>query len=184
MNAFIIDEKTGFLTAPSDERITFDALKKVRILEIAEEMVQRGEMPRLSILAKAVGVDTDTIIRHRKEDVKFGREWERVIDLAEETLVGTMFAQGQKPSGYMDRITWLRAYRPGRWNPDRQVQFHGDISITQKVSSALTMAIEAEVLPDTEELPTNSPVLEQLPSLSTEEHPLEKGIDPSIEKLK
>jgi hypothetical protein len=52
--------------------------------------------------------------------------------MAEDKLVSVMYANGQKPNGYMDRITWLRAHRPKRWNPDTRVQISQETSYTQK----------------------------------------------------
>src|SRR5258708_3874369 len=117
-----LDLKTGFLESASDSFVTFSAAEKVRAIQMAEEMVARGEMPRVSYICKALDVDIDTFTRHRRMDPLLKKEWERVIDLMEEKIVGVMVARGQQANGFMDRIAWLRAYRPHRWNLVRR--FH------------------------------------------------------------
>ncbi|HEX9504255.1 MAG TPA: hypothetical protein VF974_08145 [Patescibacteria group bacterium] len=149
-----LDLKTGFLESASDSFVTFSAAEKVRAIQMAEEMVARGEMPRVSYICKALDVDIDTFTRHRRMDPLLKKEWERVIDLMEEKIVGVMVARGQQANGFMDRIAWLRAYRPHRWNPDRQIQLQADIRVTQNIVEGINGkndAIEAEIVPNSEE---------------------------------
>lgn len=144
------DPKTGFLESPSPNLCSFDAIKKTRAIELAREMVERGEMPRQSIIVKALGINPETLRHHLRDDIIFKKAWEEVIDLMEETLVNTMVTNGQKPSGYMDRITWLRAYRPNRWNPDSRIQILGDNSEHKRIVTSVIDAIDAEIVTDSQ----------------------------------
>jgi hypothetical protein len=66
--------------------------------------------------------------------------------MIENELVSTMVANGKKPRGYMDRITFLRAYRPARWNPDYKLQINVDVSSVKGIIDSNNAVIDAVIV--------------------------------------
>lgn len=152
MNALTPNPQTWFLESVTPTFSTFDSAKKMRALEIASENINRGELPSHVKICSALGVSLRTWYEHLQQDTRFKAAWQDILDMAEDRLVNVMYANGQRPSGYMDRITWLRAHNPGKWNPDLKVQvsqhnahFQNGIGI-----------IEAEIAPKRGEIAENS----------------------------
>lgn len=145
MNALRPNPQTGYLESPSPNLASFDSHKKVRCLELAHEMAERGEMPGVVVLCKAVGISHATFKDHLVADERFKAAWDEALDKVEEMLVSTMVCRGQTPGGYMDRITWLRAYRPGRWNPEHKLQISSDSSANKSFINAIPVIIDAEI---------------------------------------
>lgn len=143
--------ETGFLE--SNAGVSFNSVLKVRFLELAHEAVNNKLMPDVPAICKALDINVRTFYEHKTRDEAFNQKWEEVLDTCESTLVQTMYANGQRPSGYMDRITWLRAYRPRTWNPDLKVNISHDSSGLKGLADGSNHAIEAVIVP-------NPPVIE------------------------
>lgn len=160
MNALSPNPKTGFLESRNHSLAGFTSDKKQKFIELATQQAQMGGMPSVPNLCKAVDIGNRTFYAHLKGDSEFRAAWEASLDLIEDTLVQTMVTNAQRPSGYMDRITWLRAYRPGRWNPDARAQTSQDMTATNNIISQYSEVIDAELVvnePKPAELPSNNP---------------------------
>jgi hypothetical protein len=147
MQAFQPNEETGFLE--SNPLSSFNSALKVKFLDLAKSAADNGDMPNIPGMCSAVGINPRTFYTHLNRDGKFKEAWEDIIDYCESTLVRTMFARGRTPGGYMDRITWLRAYRPERWNPELKLNVHHDYSDTKGLIDDSKQAIEAEIVQNT-----------------------------------
>lgn len=156
MNPLIKNPETGFLESPSPNFASFDSAKKVRALELAKEMIKRGEYPKQSTIASAVGVYSRTFGYHLQNDPRFKEEWKEVVDMIEDMLVDPMYENGRKPSGYMDRITLLRKLKPEVWNPDRKIQIQTDNAPTKKIFDEFSSIIDAEIVPTSDNLNKSS----------------------------
>lgn len=147
--------KTGFLE--SSQRVGFTSEKKLRSLELARECVElRGELPDIPSICKALGIWHTTFYEHLRMDEEFKRQWEEMLDICEHELVKTMYANGRKPSGYMDRITWLRAHRPGKWNPDYKLNISTDSVQLKGLIDGATTAIDAVIVENPPTIATKS----------------------------
>jgi hypothetical protein len=147
MNALQVNPVTGFLESKNPNEITFDSNRKKRYLEMAREAAERGEWPDQHAMAKMLGITIRTVHWHFVKDEVFKAQWEECIDIIENELLKTMVAQGKRPSGYMDRITWLRAHRPERWNPDyNKPQLTVDIAAVKRVLSDDNTVIDAVIV--------------------------------------
>lgn len=146
MVPFAPNPKTGFLE--SNAGVSFNSILKVRFLQLAREAVNAKSMPNIPAICKALDIHTRTFYAHKSIDDAFRIAWDEVLDECEATLVDTMYTNGQRPSGYMDRITWLRAYKPGRWNPDLKLNISHDSAQLKDSLTAAASAIEAVIVPD------------------------------------
>lgn len=104
-------------------------------------------MPGVISLCEAVGIAHRTFYAHLEFDPLFKENWETALKIIEEKLVSVMVARGQAPGGFMDRIAWLRAYSPTRWNPQQNIQITHDNASHQKINDAIVIDIEPE-MPD------------------------------------
>lgn len=128
MEALQVDPKTGYLFAPSLSTQTFSPALKTKFIDEAICHARAGLWPNLQAIADAMGLTVRTITNHLKIDDRLREQWQEVIEIIENRLVDTMVTNGQKPNGYMDRITWLRAHNPGKWNPEYRLQVNSDDS--------------------------------------------------------
>jgi len=145
MKALEANPKTGFLE--SNRGSSFTSELKIRFLELADQACQRGEFPDIEAICKTIGISPWSFYHHKSIDEKFAEEWELAMRKIETTLVRTMVAQGQKPKGYMDRITWLRKHFPKEWNPNQQLNISMDLTATKSLLSARPTVIDAEIVP-------------------------------------
>lgn len=164
MNPLVPNPQTGFLESRNHSLAGFTSDKKQKFIELATAQAQMGAMPSIPNLCKTVDISNRTFYTHLKGDPSFKEAWDATLDMIEDTLVSTMVGNAQRPSGYMDRITWLRAYRPGRWNPDARLQTPQDISATNNVISVYSDAIDGELV-------ANPPKPAELPPINTESIP-------------
>lgn len=154
--------ETGFLESGGVG--AFDSAKKVKFLEIARHAAENKLMPDVPGICKALNVSTFVFYEHRRLDELFRAQWETVLDTCESTLVQMMYANGQRPSGYMDRITWLRAHRPGMWNPDLKVNINQDSSQVKGLFEGAKTIIEADIVPNQVSIATGLQQTSGLPS--------------------
>ncbi len=157
MNALTPNPKTGFLESRNPSMAGFTSDKKAKFIELAMQAAQIGAAPSIPNLCKTVDIVHHTFYTHLKTDPAFKQAWEDTLDIIEDNLVQTMVSNGQRPSGYMDRITWLRANRPGRWNPDWKGQISSDNQGHKSVIDAYSTVIDGELVPEAPKLPDNAP---------------------------
>jgi hypothetical protein len=155
MNPLVKNSETGFLESLNPSLAGFTSIKKLRFLALAYEMAENGEMPGVQALSKLVGITSRCFYEHLTADSIFKEQWDEALRVIEERLVSVMVSRGQEKGGFMDRIAWLRAYSPKRWNNDRNVQIVHDTSAQQRVINAVAIEIDPEV-PDIQANSVNS----------------------------
>lgn len=136
--------ETGYLE--SNRLSSFDSAKKVRFIELAKEAAMNKHIPNLATLSQAVGIAIRTYWDHMAKDPKFAEAWRDVEDICEANLVDCMYEYAQRPSNYMDRITWLRAKRPERWHPEFKVTISQDSAYTKGLVDMVKGAIDADIV--------------------------------------
>jgi hypothetical protein len=115
-NGYIKDEETGYLTSLKVRSGTpFGVDSKKKFLALMEE---EGGFAKCCDL---LGVSSDTLYHHLSIDESFSRDYTICVRRMASKLESVMFKNGQRPQGYMDRITWLRRYFPKDWTPKTQV---------------------------------------------------------------
>ncbi len=148
MNPLQANPETGYLESRNPSLVGFTSDKKVKFLQLAYQMAELGQMPSVPKICETVGIQYTTFYSHLKDDGAFKDGWEQCLNKIEDILVNTMVTNGQRPSGYMDRITWLRAYRGDRWNPERRLQILNDTEGSKTVLSHLNTVIDGEIAPN------------------------------------
>lgn len=111
-SSLVIDEDTGYLSPGKNYSLTgFTAQKKAMLLQLFKESGNLGES------ALAVGTCRETVMQHLKMDPIFKRDFDGVVNECGDVLESVMFQRAKTPNGFMDRIAWLRAHRPDKYNP-------------------------------------------------------------------
>jgi hypothetical protein len=129
---YIKDPETGYLVAQVTKTGTpFGVETKKRVIEMMKE---EGS---ISILCQKLGVSTRSVYDHLQIDEAFRRDYALAIQDNCSTLEGTMFKNGQRPQGYMDRITYLRRWKPNEWTPKTQITVSQDNSSVESLFKAL-----------------------------------------------
>lgn len=136
--------ETGFLE--SNRESSFSSVMKVKFLEIAKGFADRKMMPDVGDICKEVGISIRTYWKHVALDAKFAEAWEEIVDICESSLVSKMYEYGQRPSNYMDRITWLKNMRPERWDPEQRVRIIQDSPGQNRLIDAIKGAIDADIV--------------------------------------
>lgn len=149
MNKLELDPVSGYAHSPgaSIER-GFPPEKKELLIDEALKIIEdTGEMPNMTKLATSFGINLKTLYTHLKNDEKFKEKFHEVFLRGEAQLTSVMYSNAQRPSGYMDRITWLRRFGQG-WNPDAQ---RGGLSVNvtfgAKAETTSASYLDAEVVP-------------------------------------
>jgi hypothetical protein len=111
------DPVTGFLQPSLNYSIAgFTADKKEKFLVYFENC------GNISASMDAVGLDRGVFYDALKIDREFARRYKMALLGMKRSLEGTMYHNGLKPNGYMDRITWLRRHFPEEYNPKTVIQ--------------------------------------------------------------
>lgn len=106
----------------TDSPLAFDSVKKIQFLKLAHEIRERtGSVPTIASLCDAVGISLSAFQAHKKLDEQFNAQWRELLYRVEDKLIDTMYQNGLKSSGYMDRITWLRRHFPENWAPEQRI---------------------------------------------------------------
>lgn len=122
-NGYIKDPETGYLVHTIHAGgNAFGVESKKRFLALMEE---EGGFAQV---CDTLGVSTRTLYDHLQKDEAFGRDYTMMVKRMASKLESTMYKNGQKPQGYMDRITWLRRFFPKDWTPKTQVTVTNDTS--------------------------------------------------------
>jgi len=150
---------TGFLE--SNRESSFDSVRKVKFLELAKQAAENHAMPDVASICRHVGISTRTYWAHIDVDPKFAEAWEEVVDICESGLVTKMYEFAQRPSNYMDRITWLKNMRPQRWDLEHRVRIVHDSRPQNSLIDSIKTAIDADIVgelgPATENAPATRP---------------------------
>ena len=107
----------------------FDSKKKQLFLELY------AKSPNLTAAAQAIGHSPQLIHYHFERDPEFKKAFDAVRQGLCDQLEGKVYEYGQRPQNFMDRIAYLRAYRPDRWNPQAQITVQHNVDVTAKLST-------------------------------------------------
>lgn len=146
-----LDEATGFLQSPRHDGIT--ALTKVNILDIYR---QSGN---LTAASRINGVEPRLVRWHMTHDPAFkaaiDEARQEIADNAEGFIVKWM----GEPKNVIDRLAWLRAHRPERWNPKAEVSITHQVDVTARLAEKARHALNttAETITTPERAQLDSP---------------------------
>lgn len=139
-NTMVVDKETGFLVPGQGYTLEgFNLPKKIKFVELAKEM-----WPRIGLLCQAVGICRQTFTNHYKADLAFRKAVDEARDLALDEAEAAMRANSTAKGGFMDRIALLKAYRPERWNPERQLTLNHNVNLTREIAGEAMKSIPAE----------------------------------------
>ncbi len=160
VNQLQIDPATGFLQSYSPGFATFDAAKKTKFIELAQECLDRKESPKLSAICKAVGISMGSFWNHVEQDAEFKRQWDEIRFQLEDILSQSLVNLGQKANGVGAAAFWLKNRVPERWsdNPGSNQNFQ-DFSWIKKLADAFNgpkTVVEAEIVPDNKSIDNQS----------------------------
>lgn len=137
-----------------DQHDGFGRRKKSLLLEMY------AVSPNLTGIAETLGHSRQVVSWHLERDEAFKKAFDAVREGLCDTLEDKVFEFAQRPQNFMDRIAYLRAYRPGTWNPDRQLTVTHNVDVVTrlaaKVATYKTGAIEAKVEPETRQETENN----------------------------
>ncbi len=126
------DLESGYLVANNPRGSTpFGIDTKKRILQLMRE---EGS---ISIICEKLGVSTRSVYDHLNIDEAFRRDYALCVRDNCSELEGTMFKNGKRPQGYMDRITYLRRWAPNEWTPKTNVTVNRDDSSVDALFASL-----------------------------------------------
>lgn len=131
-NGYTKDSETGYLVSNSVVNgNVFGVETKKRFLAVMEQEGSVGET------CKALGISTRSVYDHLQIDEAFKRDYALCIRNMASKLETTMFKNGQRPQGYMDRITFLRRWFPNEWTPKTSISITSDTSNVDSLFSLL-----------------------------------------------
>lgn len=109
------DPETGYITpTQAGAVVVFGAASKKRFIE------QMEVCGNLAETCDIIGIGMTTYYKHLQADEAFARDVGICLRRMAGKLEGVMYKNGQRPQGYLDRITWLRKHFP-EWNPKSSV---------------------------------------------------------------
>lgn len=133
----------SFLESPRIDRVPAEL--KAQVIEIY------GKTGNFTSACRMVGIDPRNMRLHLNADPEFRRAVdearEGICDKAEGHIVEHM----SRPSNVVDRLAWLRAWRPAIWNPKPELAGPASIEVTVK------LAAESRQFIDTTATPTDKP---------------------------
>lgn len=120
---------------------TFHAERKQLFLEC---FIQTGDITKS---ARAAGVDRRTVYGHLELDEEFRQAFTDAQDEKVDSLEARVYELGMtSKSNTIDRLAYLRAFRPSRWNPQHTINVN-------RVTSHVDLAGSVGEFIDTEPLP-------------------------------
>jgi hypothetical protein len=147
MNALAINPKTGFLEA--NNRSSFKSEDKTKLIQLAQECVDRKEAPRLKAICDRVGITTVTFWAHIDQDPEFKTMWDEIRFQVEDLLENSLVNLGQKANGVGAAAFWLKNKVPERWSDNPGInQTNLDISWLKKLVEVFkppAISTEAEI---------------------------------------
>lgn len=108
----IVDPATGFMSfPPGGGKSGFGPTEKMLFLE------NYKKTGNFSKAAGLVGISTRIIGGHLRVDKAFKAAYDDTLEAMVNELEQTMFERAKDPKGTLDRFGWLRAHKPGKYNP-------------------------------------------------------------------
>lgn len=146
--AFEPDEETGLMTPPvgsGPNLYTFDSKTKLIFLDLLRKM-----FPHVKKVCDIVGISRQTYLNHYSRDPRFKDLVDEIKEERLDHLESVMLDMGEKPSGFMDRIAYLRAHRPHLYNPAQKIiverQDHLTLDAAKVRVERLKNVIDADIV--------------------------------------
>lgn len=134
LKEWTIDERTGYLR----NTIRVNAVTPEQKETFLEGLKTLGNETKA---AKLAGFTPRILSAHKRADRKFKEDFDAVLKEMANILEGVMYLHAQDPhKGFMDRMAWLRAHYPNKYNP----KFLQNEKDTKKVVDDLWQEIQKE----------------------------------------
>lgn len=117
--------------------ITKDVQKAITAEEKKRFLEEYYKTGNQSKAAKVAGRDIMGFRRTMEHDKAFAEDFIAVQNAMKHDLEQTMFQNGLKEKGYMDRITWLRKNFPKEYNPNYVDKDNNPAEAIKELSSKL-----------------------------------------------
>lgn len=149
INALTLDVASGFLVSgmESEGNTGVTVASKLKFLEVYRSTGNFEESARLT------GVNARTMRYHIRADEKFREEFEEAREALCDQAEGFIVQHMARPSNVIDRLSFLRAYRPKVWNiganqpPSVQVQINNIDNARHIVDSQRLNTVDSTVTP-------------------------------------
>lgn len=106
-----------------------------------------AKTPNLTGVAEALGHSRQVIFYHLERDPEFKKEFEAVKEGLVDVLEGKVYEYGQRPQNFMDRIAYLRAFRPERWAPQPTLSLNVNLQQSERLAGNARQFIETTATP-------------------------------------
>ena len=147
------DPETGFLCAPGYKHC-LTIQQKQTLLNLVQNNPHHSGIIEA---CKIVGIHTDTFYRHLRLDLKFQALLDEMKKNCAYAVENTLYQCALDPKKTLDRLAYLRAFMPERYNPGANTPQNGTVNITisiideardhkRIVSDAVTRIDESEVV--------------------------------------
>jgi hypothetical protein len=120
-----INPQTGFLEAPTKKINSFDADKKLQLIQLITEIADQGKWPGIHKLCRSIGVAPSAFYEHLEVDTEFKAAYEEALLALEDHCVDNLIRQGNSANGVTANIFLLKNRWGKRWNENYQIQLNG-----------------------------------------------------------
>ena len=172
------DPETGFLCAPGYKHC-LTIQQKQTLLNLVQNNPHHSGIIEA---CKIVGIHTDTFYRHLRLDLKFQALLDEMKKNCAYAVENTLYQCALDPKKTLDRLAYLRAFMPERYNPGANTSQNGTVTINIEildsardhqriVADAVTRIDESEVV-DVQGLPSHESLPSQniVPTVDDAEH--------------
>ena len=118
---------SGYLESPRKDRIS----QEIKALVI-ENYAKSGN---LSDACRLAGVIPRTFRWHMNLDRNLMRELTEAREQISDKAEGHMVEHMSRPNNVIDRLAWLKAWRPDRWNPAAKFEVKHSVEVTQQLAA-------------------------------------------------
>lgn len=134
-----MDSETGLLESPRIDRLSVESKQLIADMY--------GKSGNLDGVCRELGIVSRTVRIAMNTDPSFkaliDEARERICDKAEGHIVEHM----SRANNVVDRLSWLRAWRPSRWNPQAQLNVQVDVKQTENLSLRAISFIDTTARP-------------------------------------
>jgi hypothetical protein len=128
MQTLQVDPKTGFLEQPNNA-LAFTGERKRLLLDYLDKAPFK-----IKQACEFIGIDQATFYRHLKEDVSFAQSLQAIKERRIEDVEQKLADMALVDQSVADRIFFLKAWKPDRYNP------------VAKSESSITITIDGNML--------------------------------------
>lgn len=151
VNPLRVNEETGFLESPTTnhsialERGAFTSARKVRVLQLINEAIDKEEYPSLDKICKEVGIAVRTFTEHVQIDEAFRRAWWEVKDRLKSVFTEQLALKAMSKYGTVANLAMLRWLESGTWLPETKIN-HVTNNANENIIKVVSTVIDAELL--------------------------------------